>query len=96
MAANRKTATLPRSPTHLPTPKPSHPSDPACRTALVTLERDAYSSGTQPKTATVHFDAPASAAVAVKKMDGIKMRSHTLRVELVGGDGGRGKAGKPY
>lgn len=92
----QRTARPQPCPTAQPTPKPSHPSDPARRTALVTLERDAYSSGTQPKTATVHFDAPASAAVAVKKMDGIKMRSHTLRVELVGGDGGRGKAGKPY
>lgn len=65
------------------------------RVTHVALERDAYSSGQQPKSATISFDAPASAQVAIKTMDGTKMRAITLHVELVGGDGGK-PAYRPY
>ena len=55
------------------------------RIVRVFLDRAAYSAGSAPKNATVAFDASASAELAVKQMNGIKMRSHTLVVELVGG-----------
>lgn len=56
------------------------------RILRVALERDAYSAGTHPKSGTVVFDQKASALEAVKQMDGIKMRAHTLKVELKDGD----------
>ena len=48
----------------------------------VQLERDAYSAGTAPKSATIYFDAHGSAAEAVVQMDGKPMRNHTLKVAL--------------
>ena len=64
------------------------------RITLVSLERDGYSAGTSPKAGSVHFDAKASADVAVKTMDGIKMRAHTLKVELIAEHDA--KRSKPY
>ena len=52
------------------------------RITRVVLDRAAYSAGTAPKSALVYFDAIASAEVAVKQNDGIKMRQHTLSVAL--------------
>jgi len=53
------------------------------RILSVALERGAYSAGAQPKEATITFDARASAELAVKTMDGTKLRQATLAVELM-------------
>ena len=58
------------------------------------MDRGAYASGSAPKNALVVFDTPASAALAVKQMDGMKMRSNKLVVQRVGGSGGNGGGGR--
>ena len=63
------------------------------RITAVVLDRSAYSSGSTPKGATVHFDASASAELAAKNMNGVKMRAATLSVELLSVGDGRPK---PY
>ena len=45
--------------------------------------------------AEIDNDALGSAEIAVKKMDGIKLRAHTLSVALAGG-GGKEHGGRPY
>ena len=39
-----------------------------------------YSASAMPRTATIRYDAPASAEAAVRTMDGTRLRSHTLKV----------------
>lgn len=63
------------------------------RITKVNLDRPGYSQG-GPKGATLFFDAKASAELAVKQMDGVKLRGDTLHVALEGG-GGQHRA-KPY
>ena len=46
----------------------------------VRMDRGAYSAGSQPKSAVVRFDTPASAELAVKQMNGTRMRSNKLSV----------------
>ena len=53
------------------------------RILRVELDRGAYSGGSQPKAATVTFDAKASAEVAIKTLHGKQMRQATLTVELL-------------
>ena len=64
------------------------------RISVVALDRPAYTSGTEPKGATVTFDTDAEAAEALK-LDGTKMRSVMLRVELATAHGARAGA-RPY
>ena len=46
----------------------------------VQMDRGNYSAGTQPKSAVVRFDTPASAELAVKQMNGTRMRANQLTV----------------
>jgi len=41
-----------------------------------------YSASSMPRTATIRYDAPASAEAAVRTMDGTRLRSHTLKVMM--------------
>jgi len=43
-----------------------------------------YSASSMPRTATIRYDAPASAEAAVRTMDGTRLRSHTLKVSRRG------------
>ena len=65
------------------------------RIVRCTIDRSAYSAGSSPKGATVCFDASASADLAVKQMNGTKMRNFTLQVDLVGNGGGTSAGGRP-
>ena len=56
--------------------------DSSGRIVACSLERGGYSAGTQPKSATITFDALGSAQAAVRSMDGRSMRGQSLRVEL--------------
>ena len=48
------------------------------------LNGSAYSASSMPRTATIRYDAPASAEAAVRTMDGTRLRSHTLKVSSQG------------
>ena len=62
----------------------------ACgRITHMTLDRAASLNSSEPKSARLNFDARASAELAVKQMDGTKLRSHTIHVTLLAGDQGQ-------
>ena len=48
----------------------------------VALDRGGYSGGNSPKSGTITFDSLGSAEVAVKTMNGTKLRSSALSVSL--------------
>ena len=59
------------------------------RIVRVYLDRADYSASQAPKSGVVSFDVLASAEVAVKQMDGTKLRQQTLSVSLASEHGGR-------
>ena len=50
------------------------------RSPLAQVNGSVYSASAMPRTATIRYDAPASAEAAVRTMDGTRLRSHTLKV----------------